>query len=160
MFQPKLNSYENICWVSAWTYISSKVSKKSDFEWKHLLGLSLKLSKFWVSSKTEYLWRHFLSFSLKLSKFTSFKQKRSLMKTFLESQFEVMSVYEFQAKANSFEDICWASVWSHVILWVSNKSEFWWRHLLSLSLKLSKFISFKQKPILMNKFTVSHFELM
>ena len=36
----------------------------------------------------------------------SFKQKRILMKTFVESQFEVTLVYEFQAKANSYEDIC------------------------------------------------------
>ena len=36
----------------------------------------------------------------------SFKQKRILMKTFLESQFEVMEVYEFQTKANSYEGIC------------------------------------------------------
>ena len=32
------------------------------------------------------------------------------MKNFLESQFEVMSVYEFQTKAKSDEDIGWASV--------------------------------------------------
>ena len=36
----------------------------------------------------------------------SFKQKQILMKTFVESQFEDMKVYEFQTKANSYEDIC------------------------------------------------------
>ena len=36
----------------------------------------------------------------------SFKQKEILMKTFVESQFEIMSVYEFQTKANSPEDNC------------------------------------------------------
>ena len=35
----------------------------------------------------------------------SFKQKRILMKTFVRSQFEVMLIYEFQKKANSYEDI-------------------------------------------------------
>ena len=40
----------------------------------------------------------------------SFKQNPIVMKTFLESQFEVMSVYEFQTKAKSYEDIGWASV--------------------------------------------------
>ena len=32
------------------------------------------------------------------------------MKTFAESEFEVTSVYEFQTKANSDEDICGASI--------------------------------------------------
>ena len=36
----------------------------------------------------------------------SFKQKGTLMQTFVESQFEVMYVYEFQTKANSYEGIC------------------------------------------------------
>ena len=36
----------------------------------------------------------------------SFKPKQILMKTFIESQFDVMSVYEFQTKSNSYEDIC------------------------------------------------------
>ena len=35
----------------------------------------------------------------------SFKPKRILMKIFVESLFEVMYVYEFQTKANSYEDI-------------------------------------------------------
>ena len=56
------------------------------------------------------------------------------MKTFLESQFEVMLLYEFQTKAKSYEDIGWASVWGFVSLWVSRKSEFLSRYLLSLSL--------------------------
>ena len=46
-----------------------------------------------------------LRHSLKLSKFTTFKQRRILMKTLVEPQFEVMLVYEFQIKANSYEDI-------------------------------------------------------
>ena len=36
----------------------------------------------------------------------SFKPKGNLMQLFLESLFEVMLVYEFQTKANSYEDIC------------------------------------------------------
>ena len=36
----------------------------------------------------------------------SFKQKRIRMKTFVESEFEIMSVYEFETKANYYEDNC------------------------------------------------------
>ena len=32
------------------------------------------------------------------------------MKTFVESQFEVLYVYEFQKKSNSYEDTCSVSV--------------------------------------------------
>ena len=32
------------------------------------------------------------------------------MKTFVESKFEVIKVYAFQTKANSYEDICEVSV--------------------------------------------------
>ena len=32
------------------------------------------------------------------------------MKAFVESQFEVIYVYKFQTKANSYEDICLVSV--------------------------------------------------
>ena len=119
-FQTKANSYEGICWASVWSYLSLRVSNKIYFLWTHLLSLSLKLCKF-----------------------MSFKPKRLLMKTFVESQFEVIYVYEFQTKANSYEDVCWGSVWSDVSLWISNQSEFLWRHLLSLSLKLFRFTSFK-----------------
>ena len=35
----------------------------------------------------------------------SFKQKRLGMKTFVESQFEIISVDDFQTKANSYEHI-------------------------------------------------------
>ena len=52
----------------------------------------------------------------------SFKQRRILMNKFVESQFEVMKVYKFQGKTNSYEYICSASVWSYVSLWISNKS--------------------------------------
>ena len=135
-FQTKANSYEDISWGLIWSYLS----------WR-------------VSNKTEFLWTHLLSLSLKLSMFMSFKQKPILMKTFVEPQFEVIYVYDFQTKANSYEDICWVSVWSFLSLWVSNKSEFSWRHLLSLSLKLSMFMSFKKKRILMNPLLESQFEV-
>ena len=128
-FQTKPNSYEDIYWVSVWSYV-----------------------RLWVSNKIESLWRHLLSLNLELSKFMSFKQNRILMKTFSESQFEVIQVYEFQTKPNSYEDIYWVSVWSYVRLWVSNKSEFLWRNLLSLSLKLCKLMGFKQKQIFMKAF--------
>ena len=128
-FQTKPNSDESICWVSLWSYVS-----------------------LWVSNQSEFAWRYLLSLSLKLFKITSFKQNLILMNTFVESQFEVMSVYEFQTKANSHEDICWVSVWSYLCFWVSKNSEFSWRYLLSLSLKLFKLTSFKQNRILMNTF--------
>ena len=128
-FHTKRNSSEDISWVSVWNYATLSVSNESKF-----------------------LWRHLLSLSLKLCKFMSFKPKRIRMKTFLESQFEVIYVYEFQTKVNSYEDICWVSVWSYLSLWVSNTSEFSWRHLLSLSLKLYNFTSFKQKRILLKTF--------
>ena len=134
--QTKANSYEDFCWVSVWSYVC-----------------------LWVSNKIELLWRHLFSLSLKLCKFMSFKQMRILTKTFAGSQFEVIEVYEFQTKTNSVEDICWVSVWSYVSLRVSNKSEFLWRHLLSLSLKLCKFMSFKQNRILMKTFVESQFEV-
>ena len=100
-FQTKGNSCEDICSISAWSYVT-----------------------FGVSSNSEFLWRHLLSLSLELCKFLNFKQKRNLIKTFVDSRFRVMWVYEFQTKANSYEDICWVSVWSYVSLWVSNKHEF------------------------------------
>ena len=123
------NSSEDICWVSVLSYLSLRVSNIRESWWRHLLSLSLKLSKF-----------------------TSCKHQRIFMKTFVEFQFEVMLVCEFQTKANFYEDICWASVWSNVNLWVSNKGELWWRHLFSLILKLFKFMSFKEKRILMKTF--------
>ena len=136
-FETKEKSREIICWVSVWSYVS-----------------------LWVSNKSELWWIHLLSLSLNLCKFMSFKQKRIRMKTFVESEFEIMSVYEFETKANYCEDNCWASVWSYVSLWVSNKIELLWRHLLSLSWRLCKFMSFQQKRILMNKFVESQFEVM
>ena len=135
-FQAKANSYEEICWVSVWSYLSLR-----------------------VSNKFELLWRHLLSLSLMLCKFMSFKQKRIRMKTFVESQFEIISVYEFQTKANYYEDNCWASVSSYVSLWVSNKIKLLWRHLLSLSWRSCKFMSFQQKRILMKAFVESQFEV-
>ena len=101
-----------------------------------------------------------MSLSLKLSEFMSFIEKRILLKTFFESQFEVISVYEFQTKAISYEGFCWVSVWSNLGLRVSNKTEFLWRDLLGLSLKLCKFMSFKQKRILINPFLESQFGIM
>ena len=50
------------------------------------------------------------------------------MKTFVESEFEVMYVYYFQTKADSYEDISSASVSSYVSWWVSNKRELLQRH--------------------------------
>ena len=47
-----------------------------------------------------------MNLTLKLRNFKNFKKNRTLMKTVVESQFEVTLVYEFQAKANSTEDIC------------------------------------------------------
>ena len=52
----------------------------------------------------------FLCVSLKLRKFMTFKPKQVLIKAFVELQFEVISVYEFQTKANSYEGICGVSV--------------------------------------------------
>ena len=135
-FLRKGNSYEDICWVSVWSYV-----------------------RFGVSSNSELLWRLLVSLSLELCKFMSFNQKWILMETFVESQFRVMWVYEFQTKGNSSEDICWGSVSSYVNLWVSNKSEFLWINLLSLSLKLCNFMKFKQKRILMKTFIESQFEV-
>ena len=90
----------------------------------------------------------------------SFKEKRILMNKFVESQFEVLLVYEFQTKVYSYEDICWTLVWSHVVLWVSNESEFLWRYLLSLGLKLFKFTCFNQNLIPLRTFVESQLELM
>ena len=135
-FHTNGNSSEDICWGSVLSYLSLR-----------------------VSNKREILWRHFLCLSSKFSGFTSLKHQQIFMKTFVESQFEVMLVWKFQTKANYFEDICWASLWSYVSLWVSNKSEFLWRHLFSPSWKLSKFRSFKQKGILIKTFVESHFEV-
>ena len=124
-FQTNANSDEDICWVSVWSYLSLR-----------------------VSNKNELLWRHLVTLSLKLCKFTSFKEKRIPMKTFVQCQFEVITVYEFQAKPNSYERICSVSVWSYVSLSVSNKSGILWRYFLRLSLELCKFMSFKLKWIL------------
>ena len=135
-FQTKANSYEDICWVPVWSYVS-----------------------LWIWNQSEFFWRHLLSLSLTLFNFTSFKQDRILMKTFVESQLEVIEVYEFQTKSNSYKDIFWVSVWSYVSLWVSKSSIFLWRHLLSLNLKLCKFMGFKQKRIFMKIFVDSQFKI-
>ena len=136
-FQTKRNSDEDICWVSVWSYV----------------GL-------WVSNKSEFLSKRLLSLSLKFCKFMNFKPMRLSKKTFVGSQFEVIYVYDFQAKPNSYQDICWVSVWSYVSLCVSNKSGFLWRHFLSLSLESPEFMSFKQKPILTETYFSSQFEVM
>ena len=120
--QTKANSDEPICWVSVWSYVS-----------------------LWVSNKSGFLWRHSLSLSLHLFKFMRFKQNQILMITLVESQFRDMSAYPFQTKASSYEEICWVSVSTYVSLWVSNKSRFLWRHLLSLSLELFKLNEFETK---------------
>ena len=136
-FQTKVNSYEDLCWVSLWRYLS-----------------------LWISNKRVFLSRYPLSLSLKLSKLTSFKKTRIHIKTFVESQFEVMEVYYFQTKSDSYEDISWTSVWDYVSLWVENKSHFLRRHILGLSLKLRKFMSFKPKPSLLKTFVESQFQVM
>ena len=118
-FETKANFYEDISWASVCSCVS-----------------------LWVSNKSQFLWRHILGLSLKLHNSISFEPKPVLMKTFLESQFEVIYFYDFQTRANSDEDICWVLVWSYLSWQVSNKTEFLWRHLLSLSLKLYKFMSF------------------
>ena len=71
-----------------------------------------------------------------------------------------MTVYEFQTKANSYGDIRWASFCTYLSLWVSNQIKLLRRHMLSLTLKLCKFMSFKQKRILMKTFVEPQFELM
>ena len=58
------------------------------------------------------------------------------MKTFVELQFEVMYIYEFQTKENSYV-----------------------RHLFSLSLKLCMFMSLKQNRMIMKTFVESLFEV-
>ena len=136
-FKTKANSYEDICCASLRSYVI-----------------------LWVLNKSEFQWRHLFSLNLKLCKFMSFKQKRIILNKFVECQFEVLLVYEFKSKANSYEDIGWVYVWSYVCLWVSNKSEFFWINCLSLSLKYCKFMSFKQKLILMKTFLESQFEVM
>ena len=135
-FQTKGNSSEDICWGSVSSYVNWSLSNKGEFLWINLLTLSLKLCNF-----------------------MKFKQKRILMKTFIESQFEVMWVSEFQTKANCYEDIFSFSVWSFLRLWVSSRSKFSRRHFLSLSFKLCKFMTFKQKRILMKTFVPSQFEI-
>ena len=131
-FQTKANSYEDICCVSVWSYVSLWVSNQSEFSWKHLLTLRLRLCKV-----------------------MSFKEKWIFVQTFVESQFEVMYLYEIQTKANSYADICWVLVWNYVSLWIPHKTDFLWRHLLSHSFQLSKFTSFKQRRILIKTFFVS-----
>ena len=133
-FQRTGNSSEDICSLQVWSYLNLRVSNKSKF-----------------------FWRNLLSFSLKLGNLTSFKQKRILLRTFLESQFEVMLVYDFKTKGNSYETICWVSVQSYLILRLSNETDFRWRHFLSLSLKLCKFMGFKVKRILMKTFVETQF---
>ena len=109
-----MNSYEDISWVSLWIYVS-----------------------LWVSNKSESLWRPLWSVSLKLCKFMTFKQKRFLLKAFVECQVEVISVYEFQTKANSYDDICWL-----------------------FTLDLCDFMSVIKKTILQKKFVASQFQIM
>ena len=158
-FHTKANFYGGISWFSVWSYLSLWVSKKRGFWWRRLLTLSLELLKFTSFKKCEFLRRHFLSLSLKLWEFMSFKQKRILMKTFLEPQFQVMWVSEFQTKAKCDKGICLVSLWSFLRLWVWNQSKFSRRHLLSLSFKLCKFMTFKQKRILVKTFVESQFEI-
>ena len=66
--------------------------------------------KFKSFKQKRILMKKLLCVSLKLRKFMTFKPKQVLIKAFVESHFEVISVYEFQTKANSYEDICGVSV--------------------------------------------------
>ena len=135
-FQTKLDSYEDISWALVWSCVS-----------------------FWFSNKSQFLRRHILDLSLKLRKFMSFKPKWILLKAFVQSQCEGLYVYQFQTKANSYEDICSVPVWSYLSLRVSNNSESLSRHLLSLSLKLYKFMIFKQKRFLLKAFVECQVEV-
>ena len=90
----------------------------------------------------------------------SFKQKGILMQIFVESQFEVIYVYDFKTKPNSFETIYWVSVWSYLSLRVSTKTSFLWSNLPSLSLKLCKLKSFKQNRTLFKALVATQFEVM
>ena len=136
-FHTNGNSSEDNCWVSVLSYLSLR-----------------------VSNKREILWRHFLCLSSKFSRFTSLKNQQIFMKTLLESQFEVIEVYIYQTKADSYKDISWASARCCVSFWVSNKSQFLRRHILGLSLKLRKFMSSIPKRILLRTFVESKFEVM
>ena len=122
-FQTKANSYEDICCVSVWSYVSLWVSNQSEFSWKHLLSLRLKLYKVMSFKQKWILGRHLLSLSLKLCIFMRFKRKRILMQTFVECYFEIMSDYEFHTKPISYEGICWVTVFSYLSLRVLNKGE-------------------------------------
>ena len=128
-FQTKLDSYEDSSWGLVWSCVS-----------------------LWFSNKSQFLRRQILDLRLKLRKLMSFKPKWILVKTFFQSQCEVLYVYQFQTKGISSEGLCWVSGWTYLNLRISNKSEFLWRHLWSLSLKLSRFMSLKQKRILMKTF--------
>ena len=158
-FITKANFYEDICWVSVWRYeslwVQTKANSYEDICWASFWSYV----NFWVSNESELWWRHLFSFSLKFFMFMSFKSKQILKKTFVGFKFEVMYVYGFQTKSNSYEDISSVSVWSSVSLWVSNKCQFLRRHLLGLSLKLFKFMTFRQKQILMKTFVESQFEI-
>ena len=135
-FHTRANFYGGICWFSVWSYLS-----------------------LWISKKRGFLWRHLLRLSLELLKFTSLKQMRIFTNTLVDSQFEVMRVSQFQTKANCYEDICLVSVWTFLRLWLWNQSKFSRRHLLSLSFKLCKFMTFQQKRILMKTFVECQFEI-
>ena len=179
-----MNSYEDISWVSLWSYVSLWVSNKSESLWRPLWSVSLKLCKFMTFKQKRFLLKAFVEcqvevisvyefqtkansyddicwlFTLDLCDFMSVIKKTILQKKFVASQFQIMCLYQLQTEANSDEDICWVSVWSYVSLWISNKSEFLWTHLLNLSLRVCKFPSFKKKRILMKTFPESHFGVM
>ena len=135
-FQTKLDSYEDSSWALVWSCVS-----------------------LWFSNKSQFLRRQILDLRLKLRKLMSFKPKWILPKTFFQSQCEVLYVYQFQTKGNSYQDICSVPVCSYLSLRVSNNSESLSRHLLSLSLKLYKFMSFKQKEFLLKAFVECQVEL-
>ena len=104
-FQSKANSYEDICWVSFWSYVGLWVWNKANSYINVCWASVWSYVSLWISHQCEFLRRHLLGLSLKLSRFTTFKQNRILIKTYIESQFEVMQLYVFQTKADSYEDI-------------------------------------------------------
>ena len=104
-FQSKANSYEDICWVSFWSYVGLWVWNKANSYINVCWASVWSYVSLWISHQCEFLRRHLLGLSLKLSRFTTFKQNRILIKTYIECQFEVMQLYVFQTKADSYEDI-------------------------------------------------------
>ena len=89
-FQAIAHCYEDVCWLSVYSYVSLWVSNESGFDGDICWGSVSSYVNLWVSNKSEFLLINMLSLILKLINFVKFKQKRIVMKTFADSQFEVM----------------------------------------------------------------------